>query len=409
MEVTTLGRGHPEVALLLGCARSRMDPVAAEAVRNALQQKIDWERVLAEAFKHGTAPLLYWNLTRAGFTGIPESALSRLKGAFNINARWSLSLTGELLKLLKLFREIGIRALPYKGPVLSAAAYGNLSLRTFGDLDILMATEDIRKAKDVLVSLGYQADRDLTASEEVSYLRSHHDYKFVRSKDGIVVELQWGVTQWSFAFPISFEDLWQRREEVAVGGTPVLNVPVEELLLILCVHGAKHQWEQLKWISDIAELVAANYDRLNWHRMLDQARSQGGERMLLLGLFLAHDLVYARLPEELLQRIQNDSRMNALARRVSERLFDSELAPLRLRDEKPVFYWDVSERPRDKWRLIWKYFPVYLKRMFVPGERDYEFMRLPKFLASGYYVVRQVRLVGMFFSMLLRAANRRDK
>ena len=32
----------------------------------------------------------------------------------------------------------GIAAIPYKGPVLAAAVYGNLALRTFSDLDILV-------------------------------------------------------------------------------------------------------------------------------------------------------------------------------------------------------------------------------------------------------------------------------
>lgn len=131
--------------------------------------------------------------------------------------------------------------------------------------------------------------------------------------------------------------------------------------------------------------------------------------MLLLGLLLAHDLVYARLPEEILQRIQNVPQVGTLAGRVSERLFCPGFATPRLRDEKPIFYWQVRERWRDRLGLFWKYLPNYLNRAFVPGKRDYELVRLPTFLASGYYLIRPVRLAGKFLNKLLRSTNRDEK
>ena len=48
----------------------------------------------------------------------------------------NLYLTQEMLKLLSAFRKKGIPAIPYKGPVLAQAVYGNVGLRQFGDLDI---------------------------------------------------------------------------------------------------------------------------------------------------------------------------------------------------------------------------------------------------------------------------------
>ena len=382
-----------EAQILLACARSRMERDAVRDAVGALDERIDWDCLIQKALDHGTAPLLFRNISRFATGKIPQEKLHRLGNAVSLIALRNLKLTGELLNLLTLFGERGIRALPFKGPTLSAAAYGNLSLRTFGDLDILMAMEDIRKAKEVLIAQGYHARLDLTASEEESYLRSHHDYKFVRGDGNMVVELQSGITQCSFSFPLDFEDLWERREEMTLGGVSVLNLPAEDLLLILCVHGAKHQWEQLKWISDIAELVEANYDRLDWHRVMTQARRRGGERMLLLGLFLAHDLVYARLPQQVAQRIQNVPQVKALADCVSERLFRDVSDTPRLRDERPFFYWEVRERLRDKLAIVWRYFPEYFWRLIVPNKKDHELLRLPPFLSLGYYVVHPVRMV----------------
>jgi hypothetical protein len=386
-------RRRPEAELLLGCARSRMPPEAAQRVEQALKEKIDWEHVIEKAFHHGTVPLLFWNLSRLDADGIPKATLAQLENAYKAIARWNLSLTGELLKLLNLFRERGIRALPLKGPALAAAVYGNVSLRIFGDLDILMPREDILKGKDLLQQEGYQPKLHLTASQEVDYLRSHHDYKFIRTADGIVVELQWGITQWSFAFPLDFDEIWEHREIGSLAGAPIFNLPPETLLLILCVHGTKHRWEKLMWICDIAALVDAERDKIDWSRLLERARARGGERMLLLGLCLAQDLLGTELPGKVMARINMDSRIKSLATQVDEGLFRDGSSAGKLYDEHPIFYWKTRERMRDKWGLLWKYFPEYFFRLVIPNKKDQAVVQLPSFLSIGYYLIRPVRLV----------------
>jgi len=389
----TQRRWRAEAELLLGCARSKMQPVAAHRVAQALKEKIDWDHVVEEAFRHGTASLLFWNLSRLGTECIPKATFDQLETAYNAIARWNLSLTGELLKLLNLFRTHGIRALPLKGPALAAAAYGNVSLRIFGDLDILMPREDILKGKDLLQLEGYQPKLHLTASQEVEYLRSHHDYKFVRTADGIVVELQWGITQWSFAFPLDFDEIWEHREIGSLAGAPVFNLPPETLLLILCVHGTKHRWEKLMWICDIAELVDADRDKIDWPRLLERARARGGERMLLLGLYLAQDLLGTALPGEVVARINVDSRIKSLAAQVDKALFPESSKASAFYDEHPIFYWKARERMRDKLALLWKYLPEYFFRLVVPNKKDQAVVQLPPFLSIGYYLIRPVRLV----------------
>jgi hypothetical protein len=258
------------------------------------------------------------------------------------------------------------------------------------------------KAKEVLMSHGYHPGLDLTAGEEAAYLESHHDYKFVRSKDSVVVEIQWGVTQWSFAFPFDFEDAWKDRQVISLAGASVLNIAPEILLLMLCVHGAKHRWEQLKWICDIAEMVDTYREKLDWDRLIDQACTLGGERMLLLGLFLAHDLLGAGLPEETLESIHNDPQVKLLAGQVSKQLFHEASNAGRLGDEPPFFYWKSRERLRDKLALLSRYFPEYFFRVMIPNKRDYAVLRLPSFLSTSYYLIRPVRLVWEHWSSVLR-------
>jgi Uncharacterised nucleotidyltransferase len=383
---------RPESELLLLCGRTRLKPDKAQRLRELLEKGIDWNYLVQQALYHGTIPLLFRNLSLICPDGIPKATLNQLRDCSNGIARSNLCLTGELLHLLNLFRERGIRALPLKGPVLAAAAYGNLSLRQFCDLDILVDKANMVKAKEMLISQGYNPKLSLTADQEKAHLESHHDYGFVRSRDGSVVEIQWNITQSSFAFPFDFADLWKRRAVIFLAGEKVYTLRREDLLLVLCVHGAKHQWEQLKWICDIAEFVVSCHDTIDWDRLAVRARAQGGQRMLFLGLYLAYDLIGANLPDQVLKIIHHDSQIKLLAGLVRQGLFRDRSQPAELRNERPFFYWKVRERVGDKLAIAWRYFPEYFLRMVVPTYRDRTFLKLPAFLSLGYYLVRPLRL-----------------
>src|SRR5207244_1068830 len=105
-----------------------------------------------------------------------------------------------------------------------------------------------------------------------------------------------------------------------LGGTLVRTLSAEHLLLVLCAHGAKHCWERLGWICDVAELLRRT-PALDLSGMLAQARSLGVERIMLLGLRLAAELLDVPLPEDVACRARDDRVVGALAAQVRATLF----------------------------------------------------------------------------------------
>jgi len=101
---------------------------------------------------------LYRSLSRNAPELVSKANLERLRGDFRSNVQRNLLLTAELLRLLDLFAVHGIAAAPFKGPVLAASAYEDLSLRQFSDLDVLVNRRDILKAEGLLASQGYEPD-----------------------------------------------------------------------------------------------------------------------------------------------------------------------------------------------------------------------------------------------------------
>lgn len=402
---------RPEDKLLLCCARTRIDSETAERIKCLLREDVDWASLTGTAFRHGVMPLLYQSLHATCPEAVPKGMLRQLRAHFYANVERNLFLTGELLNLLNLLEAHRIPAVPFKGPVLAASVYGNLALRQFGDLDILVHRRDVLRAKTLLLSQGYWQERpppQLTSAQEAARLRSHHEYTFVRDDGAVVVEIQWGVTQRLDCFPLDVERVWGRLETVSLSGTTVFNLSSEDLLLILCAHGVKHYWERLIWICDIAELVRAR-PQMDWGRVMEQARRLRSERTLYLSLHLASDLLGATLPTEILSRIQADPMVPSLAAQVRTWLFrepsgspeasDPSVFPL---SEKALFRLRVRERLRDRV----PYFLQRLHRLLTPNERDRALLPLPTSLSFLYYLLRPLRLMGAYggspFKRLLR-------
>ncbi|MGH2413564.1 MAG: nucleotidyltransferase family protein, partial [Microcystaceae cyanobacterium] len=214
--------------------------------------------------------------------------------------------------------------------------------------------------------------------ESAFYQRS---YDFIRNDGQVAVELHWGLTGKNFPYPVEFQDLWSRIQFVSVDNTEVPNLCSEDLLLYLCVHGARHCWEELKWSCDLAELLHT-HQGLDWDWILEQSRILGVERLLWLGLLLTHELLGTTFPENVLQKMQADRTAQVLAWQVRERLFDSPLTDV----EKHFFLVQVRERLLDK--------ALYLRHLILtPSGKEWALLPLPQFLFFFYYLLRPVKLL----------------
>jgi hypothetical protein len=331
-------------------------------------------------------PLLYFNLNSTCPDAVPKTTLEQFRGYFHANALNNLFLASELLKLLHLFKDHGIPAIPYKGPVLAASIYDNLTLRQFSDLDILVHERDFMRTRELLISQGYR-----------SWYELDWQHAFVHDGSRVYVDLHQALTPRYCPFRLDFEGLWQRLEPVSLADTTVVNFSPEDLLILLCVQLSRdccEKREQLAKVCDIAELIHAR-QTLDWERVIEQARTLNSTRMLFFGLLLASDLLGTALPEELLLKIQADSVVRSLAKQVSDRLFQEADASLDISEthlsklvENAFFHFRIRERLQDKFPYI-----LYLVQLAItPNQKDWTFLPLPAFLFSLYYLLRPIRL-----------------
>ena len=183
----------PEYEMLLACARSRMDERHALVIQKLSRSALDWDALLALGRRHSVFPLLYRQLAAVVPQDVPrrvaqpaEGALSGEHGAESVPA-------GELERVLRSLAEDGITAIPWKGPVLAMAGYGDLSLRRFVDLDVIVRRDDVERAIGTLTELGYRAEPVVSPSQQAFLIRTQHDLAFKRDEGRLIVELHWEV------------------------------------------------------------------------------------------------------------------------------------------------------------------------------------------------------------------------
>jgi hypothetical protein len=204
------------------------------------------------------------------------------------------------------------------------------------------------------------------------------------------VDLQWMIADSQFSFQLDHEDWQARLAPVSLAGSSVLSFSPEVMLLILCVHGSKHRWTRLQWVCDVAELLRAHPD-MDWESVLGRlARQLGAQRMLTLGIVLAHDLLGTTLSVEELKRLTQDEVAESLVRQLRSQLF-LEGGGVHDSGEPSAFYLKLRERWWDKAK-----YAMYLCVKRKPVAKARGSGPLPVSLTCLYYLLWPFLKVGKY-------------
>ena len=340
------------------------------------------------ALSHGILPLVYKTLKKLHTSHqlqiTDHEILSAFKQQYLSIAQKNMLMSAELIKIINLLKENHIEALAFKGPTLSQMAYGDITLRQYVDLDVLVKKEYIYKIDALLKDRGYQRVLEMTPTQEKVYMKNAHDLGLYHPKSGVHFEMHWSLMNEDYPMQINLDTIWKNPQTIKINGKDISTFPTEELLLYLCIHGSKHLWERIEWIKDIDLMIRTQ--KIDWEGVIERSQNTGFEKMVYLGLSLTAQLFNTPLPQNITGHI----------------------VKLKVLDELSDFVLQSWQTPMSAFRntsAMLKLFPgtkeklIYLNSILIkPSLNEYWAVDLPKKLYWAYYFVRPYMLMKKYLT-----------
>ncbi len=370
---------------------------------------INHQLLTSMASRHGILPLVYKTIKKLqpvilSSTGDPQSQrddpstinhqlatlIKKLKPHYMSIVQRNMLMTSELIKIMHLLRENNIEALAFKGPALSQMAYGDITLRQYVDLDILVDEKHIFKAGELIVSANYIPDNDIIFLKNDKLLDVSSDLGFRNSRNGTYIELHWKLFRKKFSKTMDELNIRSNSAIIEIQGKKIKTLQPDLLLVYLCSHGSKHMWERIEWITDIDRLVR-HAESIDWEAVWEYAQKMHSINTLLLGLSLSQELFGTNLPDFIKEKISSHKNIPPLKTDTLELLNNNTSTLTQDFGTTAIFKkFDYHSKLYDSyWDKAKFYFTIFFK--VTPD--DVLNIDLPKQLYFLYYILRPFRLI----------------
>jgi len=356
--------------LLLGLISS--DPVFTN--NQGIFKTVDWTRLVEIAYQHGVNGLLCRGLLQQREGGVPVDIAEACDLHMKSCADHNQKLADQLSNILGVLSSRGIPVIPFKGPVLAMKAYGDLSLRSFRDLDFLIHHGQIEVVLSLLRELGYHNEHGLSPRQWQAF--KNYAGQDIMFGEGVPVEPHWQFAPSTLALNVDYDSLWQRVVSYQFNDQIVQSLVPEDELIVLCLHGAKEKWSKLKWVVDVAKFVNVHAS-LDWGVVFRRSESQGVARIVRLALSISQQLLSLSLPDQVVRWLNKDVVAGEWAKQIATDFFNPGQEDISIY-KLSYFHWKMRERIRDKVK--------YLARTVAqPRVQHFSSIKIPDSMFVAYY------------------------
>ena len=370
-----------EHQLLLLLARCNPTDTAQTRIKTLLESEVDWTQLVTLAEQHAVTPLICHRLVEDRPDSVPAALIAAARSRLARMHACNEVMTRELMDLIDDMASRNIHAAAFKGPLLAVQAYGDLSLRSFMDLDFLITPGDFPKVRDILREQGYETGHQLSPAREAAFIRYAGEDIFFHEAGKSPVEPHWEFAPGTLAVQLDYPSLWTRVTEIEIMGRRVLTWGPEDTALILAIHGSKSLWARLSMICDLAELIGRT-PGFGWDILLRRAEAQGCLRMVHVALLLAHNLLDLQMPEPIKQALLADKPAVKLAAQREAQLWCSDTQETSIYQIQ-AFHFSVRERLFDRLRYA-------IRTITTPRVQHFTMMNLPDSLFFLYYPIKLI-------------------
>lgn len=400
---------NDDLKFLIACCQTEPTKDDTSFILSYLNtERLDLNALISLANQHGILPLVYKTLKKVSESDLSPSScntshltrntlehlLVDLKSAYSQIARRNMLMSAELIRIMKLLEDNGIEALAFKGPVLSQMAYGDITLRQYSDLDILIQQKDVYQTNKLLSNHNYQSSINLKYLKNSALLDLSKDIDLYNQKNNILIELHWNLFESNLLLNSEHTNFLDKKTYIKINGNNIKTLSTDLLLLYLCIHGSKHIWERIEWIVDIDKIIRI-HPAIDWTMIIQLAHKQRSINMLLLGLSLSSKFFDTPLPENIKIKIEKNSVISVLILSTIEFLNKSKGTLINSSFKKFQYYSLLQGKSSSKLQQL-------SHALFDISKEDFMLVKLPRNLKPLYYIIRPIRLIHEYCSIYIK-------
>lgn len=281
------------------CVSHQPEEHRREKAERFMARGIEWETAVQEAIRHQVLGLFYHHVDTLLGSKLPSSLRDYIQEYWRGVRIHNTFLSEELGNVIHRCENQGIPVLALKGPVLAKVAYGDMSLRQYVDLDILIPGSRFPDVDHLLQEMGYRYAGEfqhITGWRKQLALYLSGQWPFTRRRGPFTIDVHTRIMPPGYSFSSDFEQYWKRSSSIRLKeGVRVRVFGPEDTVLILAHHGTKNQWRALKHVVDLAEYIQSGPD-VDWEVLVNRSRAMNGSRALKLALIMVSDVMDTSLP-----------------------------------------------------------------------------------------------------------------
>ncbi len=298
---------RPELNIILLSAKLNPSNKDVDALNNLVPKVNDWNYFVNTLIERGLSPLFYNKLILlSNQTKPPKEITEKLKKAYYKTLSRSLMLHDYYKNVATAFNANGVEFIALKGIYLSEWLYGDVGLRQFSDIDLLVKPQDAEKALSVLRSLGYKSF-DGIESEEIGGQKDLMHYK-PRILNDVSVEIHINVQHSKESYLMPIEELWANAVKTKIDGIDARVLSFYDQFIHLCVHLDKHVkmgHVQFTSFADITNIISVYENEFDWQQLLEKSRRYNCEAIVFKYVVLVHKYFNAPIPTVILKEYKH--------------------------------------------------------------------------------------------------------
>ena len=227
------------------------------------------EIIFEESLYHNLSNILYLTIKKSDRYKelIDHPLFVQLKNNYIKTLKYNMLKQKEFIDIHNAFEIASIPMIPIKGMALLFDIFQNDLSRPMDDIDILIKKNDLKKAEQLMLSLGYKVS--IGNFSEKYYYRHYHHVPFFKL---YMVELHWDL-----AVPrpnkIILSELWGRLQKVEHNNAFLNILSPEDTIFSLVLHLRRFNTPfSLKPIFDVCKILEKYDQKIDWEYISKYSR-----------------------------------------------------------------------------------------------------------------------------------------